>query len=335
MQGYKTSDGSYVLPDGTLICKRKYSVIKKLGIGASSIVYLIQENRSQNMMALKVFNKDYDRFRDIETDILNQLRDVKGVVRCLEKVTLENGMCAFVMPYYENGTLDVYLKTMSERGLNYNEHYFVYLLYTFSTIVFDYVRDGVCQCDLKPTNFLMRDDDVPVIADFGLAQKLPIGCFSSKTPDEIYTSWYKPPNNTSFQKSFTFSLPTEMWALLVSSLHLASITRRSETPESSEYYYRFLGCPMFQVFRQSDYDLPNSQKKIDNAVDSVFKEKKFSDFFKKWLNIVRMKDLMASFNEDSFETYIREFRSDIQVVLEILGDDGSAGRAGRAGRADH
>ena len=92
---------------------------------------------------------------------------------------------------------------------------------------------------------------------------------------------------------------------------------------------------MFQVFRQSDYDLPNSQKKIDNAVDSVFKEKKFSDFFKKWHNIVRMKDLMASFNEDSFETYIREFRSDIQVVLEILGDDGSAGRAGRAGRADH
>ena len=113
MQGYKTSDGSYVLPDGTPICEDKYSVIKILGIGASSIVYLVRENRSQNMMALKVFNKDYDRFRDIETDILNQLRDVKGVVRCLEKVTLENGMCAFVMPYYENGTLDVYLKTMS------------------------------------------------------------------------------------------------------------------------------------------------------------------------------------------------------------------------------
>ena len=315
-------------PDGTTI-GHYYTVIRQLGTGASCIVYLVIDNRSQSMMAMKVFHRENNLGRDVETGIMESLVDVQGVIKYTEKIDFDNGMCGFIMPYYKNGTLDDYVKDLSNRGLNFDEGYFVNCLHILSNIVFDYVRRGVCQCDLKPQNILVNDDDMPLIADFGIAKRLPSGSFTSKTPHEVYTTWYKSPNNADFRTKYSYSLITEMWALLILILSLASITQNAR---DRKYYYRFPTCLMFRVFRWSDYDSPSSQIQIDKAVDSVFKQEKYSTFFKKWLNVNKTKSLISSFDEASFEAYIREFRSDIQAVLGISGD---AGRAGRAGCADH
>ncbi len=309
------NEPSISLPDENPF--EKYKVISELGSGGSAMVYKVENTKTRQIMAFKCYESHSIDLLEIETGVLDHLKGIQGVIEYTEIIRLENGMCGFIMPFFKNGNLDFYIRQSIISRRSFDESYFIDLLNILFNPVKNICERGVCQCDIKPENILVSDDGNLFLADFGLAQYLPRENVQHKIHDEIYTSWFRSPLIHLKPRLYVYSLLTELWALLLSILYLASIT---QNPHDGKYYYLFSCCPIFSVFRRQDYDCPDSQRRVNNAVDSVFKETKFSDLFKKWLDIERMKQMMSIFDEELKNALAKEFSLDLEAILRRSAD---------------
>ncbi len=299
---------SPLLPSGFTF--QTYVVECVLGSGTSATVYRVKCTSTGDYMAFKCFVYTEDTVCVRESGFLTLLKDVIGVSKCTEIVTIPDVMNGFIMPFYKNGTLEDYVLNSFKSGSLLTETYFMSLLKTLFDIVKNSVDKDICNCDIKPANIIIDDDGKPIIADFGLAKILGVGQCQGETEYPVYTQWYRAP--MSFRK-YRYSLLTEVWALLVSILHVGSISENS--CNKGQYYYRFYSCQSFIVFQINNYNRPCSQFLVDRAIDSVFSKKEYADFFKKWLNIERTKQMMSNFDEETKNAFTEEFSSDLEAIL--------------------
>jgi serine/threonine protein kinase len=316
-----SSDGSSSITFDPGFVFDKYEVINLLGSGTSASVYEVQNTETGQIMAFKFFNSNHTHICKKEIEFLKLLNGLRGVIEYTEEIKFVNGRRGFIMPFFNNGTLDSYIRKSSRSGLSFDEYYFFHLLKNLFEVVCNCVERLVCNCDIKPQNILVDDEFNSLIADFGLSKLLHRGSVKTKTAHEIYTCWFRGPM-VYLTDRYSYSLLTELWALLISILYLASITRN---PHDGNYYYRFASCPTFLVFRTQDYNRPNSQSRVDTAIESVFKKKKYSDFFKKWLNIEATKRMMENFHEESKNELVRTFCLNLDEILERPGESCAGG----------
>jgi serine/threonine-protein kinase PpkA len=148
-----------------------YRMLAKLGGGGMSTVFLAEKSDSNKRVAFKLLHGDLadpdvmlERFKQ-EYSIIEQVKGHPNIVTSYELGLNKN---------YAYMTLEVLsnkdLKYRSSAGLTKSQ-IFSYSLQILAGLI-HLANSGIVHRDLKPTNILFRDNNTPVITDFGVAKRI-------------------------------------------------------------------------------------------------------------------------------------------------------------------
>lgn len=293
---YSSCSSAVEYPDGTLVFN-KFIVGGTLGTGAFSSVLSVTDEKSGDQYALKLIKESLEWSFVTECTALDRLKDVQGVVKRIPTFDL-----AILMPLYDQGTSDEYLRRMIQ-CMDVSEYFFIHTLNYLLRAVIEFNNRGVVHGDIKPQNILVDDNSQFIIADFGISRLLDPGQISGISDVDMYTPWYRFPKYETDQNYY--SVVTDVWALMVSMLELVSIQKNMI----------FSTNELFRVFRFQIYNSQNSQNLIDNAIDGVFRIPTYATFYKKWLNIIRIRHILSHFDEELRNQFVSELLADLGTLL--------------------
>ena len=156
------------LPVERLEGLKGYRLIKELGRGGMSSVYLAEDNDTGKEVAIKVLDMDtIEDDRMIERFIreYSMLASVNNIhVASILDQTFTDKYAFIIMERFQGGDLTSRIRkgVMPKEALNY--------LAQIADGLADVHREGIVHRDLKPGNIMFRLDDTLAILDFGLAQ---------------------------------------------------------------------------------------------------------------------------------------------------------------------
>lgn len=147
---------------------RGYTLMRELGRGGMSRVYLAEDHKDGKEVAIKVLDMDtIEDDRMIERFIreYNMLGSVENihVARILDQ-TFTDEYAFIIMERFEGGDLTTRIRNgiEPEDALDYVEQ--------VAKGLSDVHKEGIVHRDLKPSNIMFRLNDTLAILDFGLAQ---------------------------------------------------------------------------------------------------------------------------------------------------------------------
>jgi serine/threonine protein kinase len=200
-------------PEG--VAWSRYELVREIGRGATSTVYLARDRTLRIELALKVLHpspgpgEDWQRFFN-EARLAAALRH-PGVVAIYD---LDQDTRTLVMEYLAGGSLREHLVAARPAGLS-AERVYAMALSLLDTIAHVHAA-GIVHGDITPRNILFRLPEQPVLADFGSARLL--GGLPSEqaggTP--IYLAPEQLAGEPSTPASDLFSLGAVLWEALTS-----------------------------------------------------------------------------------------------------------------------
>eukprot|EP01129_Flabellula_baltica_P000475 TRINITY_DN10483_c0_g1_i1.p1 TRINITY_DN10483_c0_g1~~TRINITY_DN10483_c0_g1_i1.p1 ORF type:complete len:257 (-),score=38.26 TRINITY_DN10483_c0_g1_i1:109-879(-) len=139
-----------------------YTVIKKIGEGCASKIYLVQDDISKKYLAAKIYKHDYvqSNYDKIEKEIsiLKQMRECPRVPTI--HAVLEEGGVGFIMDLYETDLFEHRIREeITESNL---KHYFMQVLEGIEALH----AKGIAHMDLKLENILIDSNNNIVLTDF-------------------------------------------------------------------------------------------------------------------------------------------------------------------------
>ena len=147
-----------------------YQLERELGRGAMAVVYLATQLSLKRQVALKVLDRSVDGYADMAQRFMHEAHTLAGL-RHRNIVTVhdvvESAQGDFIsMEYLDGGSLGERLAL----GLGLQQSLAI-LAQLGSALDVAHAR-GIVHRDIKPDNVLFRDDDTPVLTDFGIAHEL-------------------------------------------------------------------------------------------------------------------------------------------------------------------
>jgi len=151
----------------------RYHILEQLGEGGMAIVYKAYDTRLERNVALKVLRTDLFGSAIIEQILKRFEREAKSlaklshssIVNILDYGEFE-GSPYLVMEYLPGGTLKQKL------GHAIPWHEAIQILLPISRGLAYAHQHGVIHRDVKPANVLMKEENIPVLTDFGIAKLL-------------------------------------------------------------------------------------------------------------------------------------------------------------------
>ena len=149
----------------------RYRIIRSIGEGATSSVYLAETDGTNAYVAIKVFRRylsgagNSRRFH-IERQILSSLNH-PNISRLLDGGITEDGARYFVLEYVAGDPITEYCEHW-----RLSVHERLELFCTVCTAVHYAHQNLVVHRDLKPSNILTTHDGLPKLLDFGIAKLL-------------------------------------------------------------------------------------------------------------------------------------------------------------------
>ncbi len=178
---------------GTVVSD-KYRIFSPLGGGAWGLVYLGFDLQSEQPVAIKVMRAklktdsvDAQRFRR-EAKIIKRLEH-PNIVTVFDSGVLPSGEPFMVMEYLKGTTLEALLR---ENGALPPERTLDIVLQVLSALEHAH-KAGVVHRDIKPDNFLILDNDLTKILDFGLAKPNDASMALTATNETVGSPWYMSP----------------------------------------------------------------------------------------------------------------------------------------------
>lgn len=154
-----------------------YEAIRLLGEGASGSVYLATHPGTQQLVALKVFQRLGQAAANRAYREMEVLADLRlACVPVVRGYGQQQGRCFLATDYVEGERLDMH-RRQHDLGLEAR----VSLLIALAEAVQAIHDRGVLHRDLKPGNIIIRPSGEPVIVDFGIARLLETGAAGSST----------------------------------------------------------------------------------------------------------------------------------------------------------
>ena len=148
----------------------QYLLLKKIGIGSSSKIYISLDTRSGKYYAIKVFKPsgfygNNGPFSNFEREVRNLWKfDHINIIGIHDALFSEDEMTAYLVLEWANcGCLDNYIKT---RYFSLGE-----ISTIFSQVISGILylhKNGIAHKDIKPSNILIQDDGTVKISDFGI-----------------------------------------------------------------------------------------------------------------------------------------------------------------------
>ena len=151
----------------------KYPVIRELGRGATSVVYLARDPFANREVAIKVVRNqspgDTDLRRRFRKVFLNEAALVGKLfhphILAIYDAVSDEELSYIVMEFVEGKTLEHYCDVANLLGVSK----VVEIVFKCSLALAFAQRHGVIHCDIKPANILISGDTDIKISDFGAA----------------------------------------------------------------------------------------------------------------------------------------------------------------------
>jgi len=164
-----TSDLSRALATGRALQVKGYRVLKKIGEGGMSNVFLAERESDGIQVALKILNarpSDDKQLlqRFIQESALISDIDHTNVVKIYDKGFTDD-YAYIAMEYFTGGSL----KDVIDSGLTPRQA--LSLLAQAAAALAEIHRLGIVHRDVKPANMMLRADGTMVLADFGIAKR--------------------------------------------------------------------------------------------------------------------------------------------------------------------
>ena len=148
-----------------------YRIVRPLGTGGMSTVYLADDPRNGRQVALKVLRKPHRRRHEERTVArFNH----QNIVTFHDSGQIEGGPAYFVMEYIDGEPITTYCEA---KGLSIKERLRLFLS-VCDAVAYAH-RHLVVHRDLKPANILVNNEGKPKLLDFGIAKSL------SPSPAEV------------------------------------------------------------------------------------------------------------------------------------------------------
>jgi serine/threonine-protein kinase PpkA len=177
-----------------------YKILKKIGEGGMSDIWLAEHRRNLRKVAIKVLRKS-GQLSDAENEELF-LREGEVLASFNDRniITIydndRHGDYAYLaMEYIPGGTL---LDRMRRSMISVGEA--IGLIVQIASALGAAHRRGIVHRDLKPENILMRDDTTPVLTDFGAARIRDRNTIFSKDGATVGTPVYMSPEQVTGQE---------------------------------------------------------------------------------------------------------------------------------------
>jgi serine/threonine protein kinase len=155
-----------MLDNGALLIG-KYQVLKVLGQGGMSTVYLGKEVISSRRITIKEIKKEISSAVDtLEAEMLKKLKHpgIPALVDCFH----ENKRMCLVLEYIEGMTLENYVKSQESISMKQIGH--IMLSLCSITEYLHTLKPAVIYRDLKPSNIMITVDNRVVLIDYGSAR---------------------------------------------------------------------------------------------------------------------------------------------------------------------
>jgi serine/threonine protein kinase len=177
-----------------------YKILKKIGEGGMSDIWLAEHRRNLRKVAIKVLRKS-GQLSDAENEELF-LREGEVLASFNDRniITIydndRHGDIAYLaMEYIPGGTL---LDRMRSSMVSVGEA--IGLIVQIASALGAAHRRGIVHRDLKPENILMRDDTTPILTDFGAARIKDRKTIFSKDGATVGTPVYMSPEQVTGQE---------------------------------------------------------------------------------------------------------------------------------------
>jgi serine/threonine-protein kinase PpkA len=175
-----------------------YEILRELGRGGMSTVYIAVQESLQRQLALKVMSPTFsvdpsfkDRFMR-EGRTLGQLTHPNIVI--VYDIGLSANRYFIAMEYVGGGTLGELIQ--EEPPLTHS----VRIIKAIARALHYAHRRGFVHRDVKPSNILFREDGTPVLADFGIARSVDANTRLTQTGLSVGTPNYMSPEQVAGQK---------------------------------------------------------------------------------------------------------------------------------------
>ena len=185
---------------GTIIGK-EYLILKEIGKGSTSIIFLVKSIITQEKYAAKIYQTKSAYFLK-EVEILKKLSlcNSKGIIHLIsygeEQIVKEeikdeeednNNQQYIILDYIPNK--DLFYLVKKSKGLNEIEAKNIF--YKIIKAVQQCHNNGICHRDLKLENILLDNKNYPIICDFGFGSI--IEDMEQKLSQYLGTDYYSPP----------------------------------------------------------------------------------------------------------------------------------------------
>ncbi len=200
-----------------------YQVQRELGRGGIGIVYHATSERIDKDVAVKVLSipaaldgRQFIRFKN-EVESL-QLLDHPHIVKIIDVGRVDKSPY-YVMPLFEGGNLDSWIDARKKRCNDGHVEDVCRIAKSLASALNHAHQLGVIHRDVKPSNILLDEAEVPSLADFGLA-RVPGAGTLTLTGDIVGTLRYASPEQIAGERtnvderSDIYSLGSTIWEML-------------------------------------------------------------------------------------------------------------------------
>jgi serine/threonine protein kinase len=261
----------------------KYQIIRKLGAGATAVVYLGRDPESDLQVAIKLIKFDsrgealrrrLTKLFNTEISVARRL-DHPNIIRVYDAV-IDEESAYIVMEYVEGTPLDAFAS--ADRLLPMNR--VIGIVFKCALALDHAAQRGVIHRDIKPANILVDKDDNPKITDFGLA------LFLQKDMEEdstfvmgVGSPAYMSPEQV---KGYPLNHKTDLYSLGVVLFQLLTGRLPYRAPNQAALIYKIINAEVPDITKLNP-QLPAQLEKIIHRVlekDTYTRYRSGADFAK-------------------------------------------------------
>lgn len=199
----------------------KYSVKKLIGKGGMATVWVGEHKGLGQPVAIKILNQEVAADSNIRKRFLSEAKAMfqmnhPHIVRVIDLIE-ENNQVAFVMEYVKGSDLKDFLEQFGPLSKNV-----VISLFTQMLDAVGYVHNqGFVHRDIKPSNFMITEDKMIRLMDFGIAKNLDLTAdyTATGTSQFLGTPIYMSPEQVKgsanvTQRSDIYALGVVLWQMV-------------------------------------------------------------------------------------------------------------------------
>ena len=201
----------HTLKQGQLLSK--YRIIRVIGTGGFGITYLAQETHSGRQVVIKEYFPNEFAIRSMDSSILAKTNSEDDFRRGFERFKDEaktlgqfnHATIVKILDYFEEKNTAYFVmrdeggtdlnKYMKQHGTPFKQEEILEIVMPILEGLKEVHTYSYLHRDIKPGNILLRENNMPVLIDFG-ASKLALGEVS-KSVTSILTEGYAPPEQYS------------------------------------------------------------------------------------------------------------------------------------------